>query len=934
MVGRTQDIHWICEFFASDPGRGLHVIGEAGVGKTTLLHAVADAMGESGARVLRAGGIEFEADVAFAGLHQLLSPILDRIGEMPREYRLALEVALGFGTGPAPDRLMVVNAVLALLRPAAGETLLLVVDDLPWLDRASAVLLGFVARRLSDTRIGFLAASRAGVSSVFEGGGLQEFELAPLDDDSARLLLAARHPGLADRVRARVVAEAQGNPLALLELPGQLSGPQQAAREELPTVLSLGERTRRLYVARISALSAPGRRLLLLAALADTGDLGVLRSAAELMEHHSGQGGPDPGSATERAAEALAGLAAAEQDRLIRIDTATRRLVFQHPLIRSTVVDTATHTHRRAAHLALAAALAHRPEVQAWHLAEAAIEPDETVAALLQEAAHAVLRRGDPVGAVSGLIRAADLSPDPCDRSRRLAEAAYLGAEATGDFARAAELLRRAQSGSDGPNTDLDTSGSLYAAAAAVYVLINNDADLDTVYRLLTGAILAAGPDYDAGDPALIDALHALQLVCWWSGRAELWAPFLETVAKLSPKPPPVLELAGRTFPDPARTGHSALPDLDEVHALLRSTSDPTTLVRGATATVYLDRVGDIHDRLWELVRSGRDGDGPIRRHLGALMHLCMEDFITGKWAEAQELVDEGMRLCAAGYPFFSWYFQFNQVLLHGARGEADAGNALAEDMVRWATRRGVGSAAAFAHQARALVCLGSGDYEAAYRHSTALTPAGTLAPFTAHAPWGMFDLVEAAVRTGRTAEAEAHLRVLRELEIEKMSNRYAMLIAGAAGLRAEDEAAIGHFRRALSVPGADRWVFESARIRLALGERLRRTAARAEAREPLTAALHAFTRLGAKPWSERARKELRASGHATRGAGVGPSLTAQEIEIARMAATGLTNKQIGERLYLSHRTVSAHLYQIFPKLGITTRAALRDALTALHKEV
>ncbi|MFI9616465.1 AAA family ATPase [Streptomyces sp. NPDC052023] len=909
IVGRTQDVQWVCEFFEdeSSRGRGLHVVGEAGVGKTTLLDAVTEAVRTTGTRVLRADGVEFEADIPFAGLHQILMPVLDAVEHLPSEYHQALLVALGFGTGPAPDQLTLVNATLSLLRQTAAEApLLLIVDDLPWLDRASAVLLGLVARRLSGSQIGFLAASRTGEENMFDRGGLYEIGLAPLDDDSAHLLLATRYPGLAAPVRARVVAEARGNPLALMELPAELTGPQRSAQEELPAVLPLGERLRALFVTRVTVLTEAARRLLLLAALDGTGDLGVLHHAA----------GQDTAILTD--------LATVERERLVRMDTAARRLTFRHPLIRSAVVAASTLAERRAAHLALAEALAERPELQAWHLAEAVIKPDERVAQLLQDAGHSALRRGDAAGAVTALTRAADLSPSGGDRSRRLAEAAYLGAEATGDIAGASELLRRAQ------QADPAGGAALYAAAAAVYVLINTEADLGTAHQLLVGAIEAAGPVYHVSDRALVEALHTLQLVCWWSGREELWAPFVETVGRLKPAPPPVLALAARTFPDPARTGVTALPRLDEVREVLRRTPDPTVLVRGAIATAYLDRVGELRGKLWELVRLGRDGSGQVRRHLGALMHLCMEDFLTGDWEEAQQLTDEGAALCDAGYPFFAWYFQYNQVLLHGARGETEAGDALAERMVRWGTRRGVGTAAAFAHQARTLVCLGGGDYEAAYRHATALTPAGSMAPYVAHALWGAYDLVEAAVRTGRDTEAAAHVQALRELGIARLSERFAMLVSGAAGLCAPDEEAVAHFEHALSVRGADRWVFEAARIRLALGERLRRTGAKGPARESLTAALDAFSRLGAAPWAERARKELRATGQATRPQTTPSLLTPQELEIAHLAASGLSNKQIGERLYLSHRTVGAHLYKMYPKLGITTRAAMRDALTAL----
>ncbi|MGW4796773.1 AAA family ATPase, partial [Nonomuraea sp. NPDC004297] len=249
IVGRIQDVQWVREFFETGSGRsrGLHVVGEAGVGKTTLLDAVADAVEEAGSRVLRADGVEFEADIPFAGLHQILTPVLDDAEVLPDAYREALQVALGFAAGPAPGRLLLVNATLALLRQAAaGAPLMLIVDDLPWLDRASAVILGLVSRRLHSSRVAFLAASRSGLESVFDHGGLEEYRLGPLDDDSAHLLLSARDPGMAARVRARVVAESRGNPLALLELSTELTVPQRAAKEELPELLPLGERLRDL----------------------------------------------------------------------------------------------------------------------------------------------------------------------------------------------------------------------------------------------------------------------------------------------------------------------------------------------------------------------------------------------------------------------------------------------------------------------------------------------------------------------------------------------------------------------------------------------------------------------------------------------------------------------------------------------------------------
>jgi DNA-binding CsgD family transcriptional regulator len=920
IVGRTKELKRIVAFFGADAdhGRALLVSGEAGVGKSVLLDAVAETMAAAGTRVLRADGVEFEADMSFAGLNQILLPIMDAADQLSATYRDALSVALGFGNGAAPGRLVISNAALALLRLVATERpLLVVVDDLPWIDRASAAVLGFVARRLSDSRIGLLAASRAGSQNLFERGGLSEFELPPLDEDSASLLVAARFPGLAGRVRQRLLAEARGNPLALLELPTVLSGSQRAAMEELPTVLPLSNRLKALFVSRVASLPPSCQRLLLLAALDGTGGLGVVMAAASSMD-------PDID---------LADLAAAERDQLVRVDEADRRLGFRHPLIRSAVVEVSTSGERRRAHRALAAVLADQPDRVAFHLAEAALEPDERVATLLEQSAHRVMRRGDAIGAVALLTRAADLSPLGPGRGRRLAQAAYVGAEEAGELSSASELLKSAR------NADPDGAGSLHAAAAAVYLLINGGGSMDTAHRLLVGAIEAGTNRFEASDSALIDALHTLQLLCWWGGRSELWDPFHTAISRLGSAVPPALAVAAKTFPDPARTGKAAMSEIDAVLDSVRDDADPTHVVRVATASVYVDRVGELREPLWRIVRQGRDG-GPARRHVGALMHLCMQDYLTGEWEEAARLADEGLALCDnAGYPFFSWYFQYNQVLLAGARGDVTAGHAIADRMTRWATPLGVGGAVVFANQARTVVCLGGSDYEGAYRYATAVTPAGVLASHVPHALWGAMDLVEAAVRTKRQPEAVAHVRALREADVAALSARLALLVGGSTALCAEDDDAVRLFEEALAVPGAQRWPFDVSRVRLAYGERLRRLGATGDSRGPLDAALVTFERLGARPWAERAAKELRATGWTVGmpGAATADSpadlLTPQELEIAQLAASGLTNKQIAERLYLSHRTVGDHLYRIFPKLAITSRAALRDALTALEKK-
>ena len=910
LTGRVRDLDFLEGFFrqAGVSGGALLLTGDPGVGKTALVNALADSASAAGTMVLRVAGVEFEGEISFSGLNQALLPLAGDFGELGAAHRDALQVALGFGAGPAPDRLLVSNAALALLRHVAARgPLLLIVDDLPWIDRASAGVLGFVARRLMGSQAGLLAACRTGAQSYFDRAGLPEYELRPLDDEAAAQLVAAVFPGLDPLVRARVLDAAQGNPLALLELPQALSESQRSATEPLPPVLPLGQRLRELFASRVARLPAATRALLLMAALEGTGDPRVLQAAR----------GRD---------DLLDDLAPAEHDQLARIDDSSRQVTFRHPLIRSAAVEVATAGERRRAHQALAAALADQPERRALHLGEARVEPDEEVAGLLEEAARRIGQRGDYAGAVAMLTRAADLSPGGAERGRRLAEAAYIGAEAIGEMRSASQLLEGVRQ-----------ADPLHYAPAAMFVILNGDGHLDTAYRLLVGAIEGGAHGYDADDQALINALWSLAMNCWLGGSSDRWEPFYAALARLSPSPPPLLTLNIDLFADPARTGPAALPRLEAALSTVHHEVDPNVIENIAGSAMYADRLAEVREPLWRSVLRGREG-GLGRRHLVALMDLCTDDFHRGEWAEAAELAAEGLRVSEErGGRFFGWYFRYHQALLAAVQGRFDTSRALAGQIIGWAGPRGVRTAQVFAHQPLVLTDLGQGDFESAYQHATAMSPAGILASHVPHCLWVVMDLVEAAVRTHRQAEAEQHVRAMADADIAALSPRLAILAAASAAMAAGDEHAPALFEQALSLPTVDQWPFDVARVRLAYGERLRRIRAAAESRIHLQAALAAFQKLGAAPWASRAERELRATGHTrmpSAAAHVGAALTPQELQIARLAASGLTNKQIAERLFLSPRTVGGHLYQIFPKLGITTRAALRDALDAVDESL
>jgi len=907
LVGRDKDVEFIRSFVSQAAIRGgaLLLSGEIGVGKTVLLEAAASHATAVGIRVLRAAGAEFEAGVTFAALNQVLYPLLDELPWLSEAHGRVLSVAVGSGDGPPPDQLTVSNAALTLLvRVGTARPLLVIVDDIPWVDRSSAVVLGFVARHLTGSRVGFLAASRSGEESFFDQAGVPGYELQPLDDAAAIALITDRFPALAPRVRQRLLAEAQGNPLALLELPVALTGRQRAALGPPPAVLPLTRRLQSVFVSRVSCLPATTRHLLLLAALDGTGDLGILDAAAE----HCG----------------LGDLAPAERARLVHVDGGTGRLVFRHPLTRSAVVELSTSDQRRCAHRALARQLPDQPERRVRHLAEATIEPDEQVADMLEQTAQLTLRRGDGAGAIGALLRSAELSPLGSERSRRLAEAAYLGTDVTGDVRTAPQLLDRAR------QADPDRVASLAAAVAASSYLLNGYGDIDTAHRLLAGAIEMNQGPYDAGDHTLIEALYTLLLVCFFGGRADLWEPFDRVIGQVTPRVPEVLQVLSRTFCDPARTALPALGELDAAIAGLGGEADPVHIVRVGIAAAYMDRLSGCREALWRVVRDGRGG-GAITSAIDALFLLGNDCFLTGQWDEVLRVCDEGLRLCDAySYRVLTWPGLFLQALVSAARGDASRTRALTDQMTGWATPRRVGAVQAYASHARALAALGHGEFESAYQHATAVSPAGMLASHRPHALWLIMDLTEAAMRTGRQADAAAHVAAVREAGIAAISPRLALITGGSAAMAAHGGHDCDLFEEAIAIPGASRWPFDLARIQLVYGERLRRAKATTQARQHLTAALDAFTRLGARPWAARAGHELRATGLSLGQAyTAGPaSLTPQQREIATLAAAGLTNKQIGERLFLSPRTIQTHLYQIFPKLGITSRAALRDALT------
>jgi DNA-binding CsgD family transcriptional regulator len=701
----------------------------------------------------------------------------------------------------------------------------------------------------------------------------------------------------------RLLAEARGNPLALLDLPALLDDSQAAQNLVGAPSRHVSSRLHEVFAGRVAAMPLPVQRILLMAALDGTGDLDVLMAAGE-----------DPTGYLERS------------DDLIGVDPSGRRIVFRHPIVRSAVLAGSTGAERQHAHRLLADALRGQPARRVWHLAAATTGPDEEVAASLEDAAHRARSQGDPAGAMSSLLRAAELTPDPHVRARRLGEAAYLGADLTGDLTTADHALV------EGRRLAAEQGPSLQAAAATAILLLNGDGDLESAIRLLTATIITRARHLEGADEELISAVYTLLELNMSSVRPEHWQQFHRAVNSLGPQRPPLLRLLVAITVDPLRTAVPALPELAAAIDTLDEEAGPVRIRLILLAALAVDRMEDCRDVALRVIEQARVSDAPASA-LPALLHLAIHEFLAGRWVEAESLAREGADLSARlGYRFVLWPFQAYHANLAAVRGDVETVRELSDRIVGWATPRGSNSMLLLSHYAQQLAALGAGDFEEAYRHVVVISAPGTVPSHSILAHWVVLDLVEAAVRTGRHTAATEHVAAFQRAQVAALSTRAALLVTAAAAVAAVD-GATELFEQALAIPHARLWTFEYARVQLLYGEHLRRARAAVSARIPLDAALRTFEHLGAQPWARRAGIELKATGAAIRDTssplGSTTGLTPQESEVVSLATSGLTNTQIAQRLQISRRTVSSHLYRAFAKLGVSSRAALGAAVAA-----
>jgi DNA-binding CsgD family transcriptional regulator/tetratricopeptide (TPR) repeat protein len=890
----------LIEAVRAGESRALVLSGEAGVGKTALLEYLAGQA--SGCRLARVAGVQSEMELPFAALHQLCAPMLDKLQRLPVPQRDALEIAFGTSSGSAPDRFLVGLAVLSLLSEVAEEQpLLCLIDDEQWLDRASAQVLGFAARRLGAESVGLVIAARAPSSDIT---GLPDLVVERLEETDARALLDAVLTGPLDsRVRDRIVAETQGNPLALLELPRGLTAQQLAGGFGLPITGRLSGGIEESFRRRAAALPDQTRRLLLVAAAEPIGDPVLVWGAAARL-----------GIAAEAAAPAT-------EAGLVEFGMRVR---FRHPLVRSAVYGAASQQERRQVHGALSEATdpERDPDRHAWHRAHAAAGPDEAVAAELERSAGRARARGGMAAAAAFLERATMLTLDPIHRADRALAAASANIKA-GEFGAVRDLLSIAEAG---PLSDFQQA-RIELMGAELAFLTDRGSEAPPL-------LLKAARRLEPIDPELSRATYLQALTAgYFAGRLAVGGGVQEVARAAALAPPPshpprATDLLLDGLVAHHVTGYSAgLPILREaLHAFGNGISVDEELRWHWVAGIVARYVWDDHswqvlsDRHVWLARSvGALSELPVALNSRAFMLL-----FAGELAAAGSMIQQLQPAIEATGSDRIPYSALGLAAFAGRQAEAATMiDAITVDV----RRRGEGVGLTIVEWASALLNNGIGDYEKAVtaaQHATEylgemITP-----------PWPAVEFVEAAVRSGRSDMAADVFCRLAEITTASGSDWALGIEARSRALLNDGDTAERLYRESIERLGRTLIRADLARAHLLYGEWLRRERRRIDARAQLRIAHDMLDTMGMDAFAERARREIEATGETARRRTVAShdeQLTAQETQVARMARDGLSNPEIAARLFISGRTVQYHLRKVFSKLGIESRTQLNLAL-------
>jgi DNA-binding CsgD family transcriptional regulator len=872
--------------------------GEPGIGKTGLLSYAAQRADRH--RVVRAVGVESEMELPFAGLHQLCAPLLGGLDRLPPPQRDALATAFGLSMGARPDRFLVGLAVLSLLSDAAESVpVVCLVDDAQWLDRSSAQVLAFVARRLQAESVVLVFAQRDR-GERDELAGLPDLWLRGLSDLDSRELLAAVISGpVDDRVRDRILAETRGNPLALLELSQESSPARLAGGFGLPGEPTVPSRIEASFRRRVERLPAATQALLLIAAAEPTGETALLwRSATEL------------GIPIEAAGPA-------EVDGLLELGT---KVAFRHPLLRSAIYSAAPAEARRQTHGALSAATDPEvdPDRHAWHRAHATLMPDEDVAGELERSAGRAQARGGLAAAAAFLGRAAALTPEPAKRSRRALEAA--AAEQLSGSPRAA--LTRLATAAAGPLNELEEA-RVQRLHGQIALDLRRGAE--AVPLLLDAAGRLESLDPDLARETYLEALRAASVVGRLGGGVhDAAAAVRKAPAPARPSRPVDLLLQGiaMRFTDGYAASAAAL------RRALRAVRDEDGRSGDARWPWFARRVAPdlFEDDLWDAlatrnVQIARDTGALVVLPL-ALNYLSVIRIFEGDLDAAAALLEEADAIADATG---TASIHFGKLFLAGWRGDEAQALALIEASESEAIGRGEGVVLTFSEQVRALLNNSLGQYEFAVEPAQSASSRDELFASV----WSLPELVEAATRSGRSELAAAALERLVERTRAAGTELALGIEARSRALLTEGRPAELLYTEALERLSRCRLAAELARTHLLYGEWLRREGRRVDARGQLRTAHEMFASMGSDAFAARAERELAGTGETARKRTVDTrnQLTAQEKQIAQLARDGLTNPEIAAQLYISPRTVQYHLHKVFTKLEISSRSQLDRVL-------
>jgi DNA-binding CsgD family transcriptional regulator len=901
LVGRESEMAWVQAFLANASKHGgvLEIVGEPGIGKSAMLNAAVQHGSENGFLVVSTSAVESEMNLPYLGLHELLAPFLDQVRSLPTSQRRSLLCAFGLDGGLSPEPFHIALAALHLITKVSSTApVLLAVDDLHWLDVPSREALKFIGRRIHADPVAVVAAARVDNYEPLIDNGLPPLRLDGLDERSAHHLLAVKAAGLADSDRARILTEALGNPLALIELSTAFQRNGEVRLSEGP--LPMTARLERAFAGRLAELPQSTRDAVLVAAIDDKCDARQVLSGASALAGRNVH---------------VDDLAPAINAGLIQLSNGS--LTFRHPLVRSAVLRFETLGRNQLAHAALASVLVDDAFRRTWHRAQSLVGLDDEAADALDNCSRVSLARGSVTSAIAALERAAQLTSDSATKGRRL----LMAAEHAFGLGQADTVYRLLDAASHTTLTRLDVARMEWLRE------IFNDGVPGNPTRVFELCEMAALANASNEKDLALNLLHGAALRCWWADAGEpARARVVEEAKGLEGVQSEARYMAVLGIAEPVLCGEMVSNLLSPIaFERIRDPDALRLLGEAAHATGDTVRAASLFDRAESAMRSeGRMGLLPQVLAMQVQVHIML-----GDWGRSLSAAEEGRRLAdETGQSIWSAGAVVGEAMVAGLRGDTDRAFEIAAQAERVARPQRLNVLLARVQLARAYAQMSNDQYAEAYEDLSRMFDPADVAFHHRERFNGVMYLAEAAAHCGKTSDAASIIAEMERVALVTPAPVLHIQLLYARPLLANDEDAGELFEVAVA-QDLTHWPWPRARLEFAYGSWLRRQQRLNEARTYLRSAQSTFNSVGAGLWVDRARLELEAAGERTepRAFGHHSPLSSQELQIARLAASGLSNREIAERLFISHQAVSSHLSRILPKLDVTLRAQLASRL-------